>query len=243
MIKGLKISHLRNSEFIEFFTNLIAIIFKFDPEKLGIKKRFELIEPNLKKVEELHGKLKKSKFTKEKEDLDKERDKCIKGISKIIDGYTDHYDEKIKEAAEILLAKIDTYGSSIADQNYPTETTSLTGITTAFTTEKIYIQALETLHLAEWSQLMKEKNDTFRDRYLASIEEKALVDEEKVKDLRITIGQDYGELKKHINAHLTLTPENYQALVAEINSLLDEFNGLLNRRKGGKDDDQEEAEG
>lgn len=87
---------------------------------------------------------------------------------------------KIKEAAELLLAKIEIYGNSIADHNYPTETTSLNGITEAFTTEDVYINALETLHLTKWNEVMKQKNNIFKERYLDSIEEEALGDEDKI---------------------------------------------------------------
>lgn len=236
MLKSIILRKLRNSEFIQFFSNFFSILLKHRPAEIGIQEQLTPVVEDLEKIKTIHGNGKGSDISKELEDIDTRRDNCITGIQTVIEGYTYHYDDEMKEAAEILLSKINNYGPSIARQNYPTETSTLNSIAAAFTGEEKYMAALLKLTLTDWVVKMEEENVYFDQRYLDRVDESSKQSDDKIKELRKSTTENYYELRDHLNAHSTLKKEVYQTVMAELNGLIDEYNLLIKRRRSGKDE-------
>ena len=240
MLLSIYLMRLRNSKFIQFFANLISILLKYQPKELGIEEQLQAVVEEIEKIKPLHGSDKSSEISAELKDLDDFRDDCINGIEKVLDGYTNHYDPDIKKTAELLLSKIQNYGPTIARQNYPTETASLTSITDAFISEEKFITGLAKLTLTTWVGKLKEKNDFFNQRYLDRVDESAKKNDDKIKELRQSTTTNYYELRDHLNAHYTLKKEKFSPIMAELNVLIDEYNGIIKRRRGSKDTEDKE---
>ena len=232
MIKSITLQKLRNSEFIQFFLNMFSIIRKYDTNELNIDGELNAVVDEVEKIKKNHGADKGSEISNELKEIDNRRDDCITGIRMIAEAYTYHYEKNIKEAAELLLNKIDDFGPSIAKQNYPTETTSINGIVDAFNTDKKFKEALNLLHLLDWAAQMDTENTYFNQRYLDRIDEQSKQSVENIKDLRKLSTEKYYTLRDHLVAHATLQGEPYTTIINQLNELIDEYNIVLNRRKG-----------
>lgn len=234
MLRNLRFSRLRNSEFIQFIADLIAILLKFNPKELGIEKQLTPINTGLEKINELQGISRGSDISKELEDIDTRRDNCIDGIIAVAEAYQHHYDPEFVEAATLLLNKINNYGDAIARQNYPTETASINGISGAFSSEPLLIKALTNLHLTDWAAKLKEENDYFNQRFLDRVDETSKKSDDKTIELRKTTTDNYHTLRIHLNSHATLHPATFKPIVDQLNELIDKYNGIIKRRSGGK---------
>ncbi len=239
MLQIIKLLRLRNSEFIQFFFDFIKIILRHKPEELGVKEQLNPVVEEFEKVKSLYGAGQGSRISKDLEDIDGDRDSCINGIHGVIDAYTNHYDDEVKAAANLLLDKIENYGPSIAKQNYQAETISLTGLTEAFSSEPTYIEALAKISLTEWVGQMKSKNDFFNDRYHDRVDEIAVQSNDKIKELRKTITTNYYTLRDHLNAHSTLKGEAFKIVMAKLNELITEYNLVIKKRQGSTNGEEE----
>jgi hypothetical protein len=233
MILSIYFKKLRNSEFIQFFTDLFSILAKFNTKEMLIQDQIEPIKPDLETVRTINATATGSDISDELDEIDNRRDKCINGIKTVVEGYTNHYDAKIREAAQLLLNKIETFGPGIAKQNYPTETTSLKGIVDAFKNEEKLKLALAFLGLTPWAEKMEEENNLFNTRYLARVDEVSKETNDKIIVLRKSINEKYYTLREHIKSHATLkTNDQYPALIDQLNALIDKYNGIVKRRSG-----------
>ncbi len=240
MLRSIKLLCLRNSEFIQFFTDLISIFSRHNPDELGIENQLNPVADELEKMKDIHGTDRGSEISNELKILDDHRDESITGILKVVEGFMLHYDEAIREAAELLLNKIHNFGPSIARQNYPTETASINGIIDSFNTESKLKEALKLLKLVSWAKKLDSQNQLFNKRYIDRIDESAKQSDDKIKELRSTTTENYYILRDHLNAHATLNAEGgYIPLIDQLNELTDEYNLLINRRIGTNADDAE----
>jgi hypothetical protein len=238
MILSIYLQRLRNSEFIQFFTDLISIFKKQNPEELGIKAQLDPLEKDVESIKTVQGTLKGSDISDELKGIDNRRDDCITGIRTVIEGFTYHFEQNIREAAEALLTKIDSFGSSIARQNYPTETTSLKGIIDSFTKEEKLKSALSLVNLTSWAAQMEKENNLFNQRYLDRIDETSKQSEDKITALRKSTIEKYFTLREHVSSHATLnTNENFKTIIDQLNALIDKYNGIIKRRGGNNKTD------
>jgi uncharacterized protein YeaO (DUF488 family) len=238
MILSIYLKKLRNSEFIQFFTDLISIFKKFNPEEMGIKAQLDPLEKDIESIKSVHNTLKGSDISDEIKEIDVRRDDCITGIRTVVEGYTYHYEQSVREAAQALLTKIDSFGTSIAKQNYPTETTSLKGIIDSFNKEEKLKNALTTVNLTAWAAQMEKENNQFNQRYLDRIDETSKQTDDKIAALRKSTVEKYFTLREHVSSHATLnTNANFKTIIDQLNILIDKYNGIIKRRGGnGKGD-------
>ncbi len=229
---------LRNSEFIQFIADLLSIFQKQNTTELGIKEQIDPIIPDLESMKTIHGTMKGSDISDELKAIDDRRDDCIKGIHAVLEGFTYHFDTNIKEAAQTLLNTIDTFGASIAKQNYPTETTSLKGIIDIFNTQEKAKSAVALLNIGTWANQTEKENNLFNTRYLDRVDETAKLTDDKIKELRKSITEKYFTLRDHVTAHATLKQnENYKLIIDQLNSLIEKYNGIVKKRVGNNKTD------
>ena len=242
MLQTIKLMKLRIKEFTQFFMDLITIIDRYGGEKLKVATQVKPVAENTKKLKEISDEERGSEISDELKQIDDNRDEDIIGIRTVVEGYTHHYDEKIKEAAELLLKSIDHFGPSIAKQNYPTETASLSGISKKFTTDKKCIEALSVIHLNDWFLKMDKENKFFNERYIDRTDENSKKLDEKAKELRKTVTEDYYTLRNHLNAYATIEEEAYSPVIKQINDLIVQYNDMVARRQGNKGDEEGDSD-
>lgn len=221
----------RNSEFIQYLTDIKSIILKHDPKVLKVKPQTIALIDTITVMHEVYKKQLGITITDEIQALDKRRDVAIIGIRSVAEGFTYHFDIVKRNAAEKLINSIDQYGSSIARQNYLAQTTILRNLTEEWRTSVHLKAAIAMLNLNDWVYELKESNDLFNAKYLKRNTEYADASRVNVSELRDEAKIAYSNLINHITAHVTLSlSETYITLVDEINSITKQYNTLVQRR-------------
>lgn len=230
MLLTIYLRKLRNSEFIQFVTDLFSIFNKHNTQAIGIKDQLDPIATDLESMKTVQATM-KSDANDTIKSIDDRRDDCITGIRTVIDGYTYHYDPNYSEAAQLLLEKIDSFGTSIARQNYPTETVSLNGIYDSFTKDEKLKKAVSLLNITSWADQMNADNTLFNQQFLNKVDEDSKQSNDKIVELRKSVMEKYATLRTHVNSHATLnTNESYKVIVDQLNTLIETYNGIIKRR-------------
>jgi len=166
--------------------------------------------------------------------LDARRDNAIIGIRLFINAFTYHFDDAMRTYAELLEHNLSLYGSSIARENYQSETAIINKILVDWTNKPELVTAVKALQLTEWKVELETANQAFNTQYLArNTEMGAAVPDNTVKDNRLLTTNAYYQLRDFIISHHTISNQAapYKKVVNEINSLIEQYTALLNSRK------------
>lgn len=230
---------LRNNEFIQFIKLLSEILNSNDPEVLKVKTQYDDLIALLATLSTLFKPELGSAITQELQEIDARRDTALTGIEMQIRSFTYYFDADKREAANLLSSSLDTYGSGISRMNYQAETSTLTSIIQKWENDAKLTAALTTLSLTTWLAELKAANKLFEERYIARLKEEASSPEEKTIELRKDIIQSYRTLLAHLQAHATLSTDNsYEAVVQQINQLIEQYNKLVATRGNSKEEEE-----
>ena len=184
MIKTLSIPKLRNTEFLQFFHDVIdrcerykLIDLKLDGPVNGLK---ESLEP----LTEVLNKESGSALTEQLITSDGRRDSDIIGIRTVCEGYTYSRDAATAQAARDLLNSIDKHGPSISRMNYQAQSTVVDTILEAWDSNAGLTAALTLLQLNAWAQALKTENTTFKSVYQTRIDDKMVNSGDSFTELR-----------------------------------------------------------
>jgi hypothetical protein len=123
MFLNLKISNLRNSEFVQFFVDFLAIFKKHDPVKLQVESHYQELEQENEVLGQVFHPQRGSMITGDLVVEDDRRDAAFRGISMVIDGFTHSYKPELRDAALLLQDSLaDIKGSDRL--NYSAETST-----------------------------------------------------------------------------------------------------------------------
>ena len=217
--------HYRNSEFVQYLKNALAIISSYNPEELKVKEQFDATNNPFQELSNLFKKELGSDITIELQEIDKRRDDALNGISANLESLTYHFNEEIRSSAFELIESIDLHGSGLARLPYQSETSVISSIIRKWQLEEGKKQALQILGLEDWVTELDNANKLFDERFLARIREKARDPEITVASLRKETTEAFRTLLEHLDAHLLLTSnENYDKLIKELNTLTESYN-------------------
>jgi hypothetical protein len=226
---------LRIAESTQFFGDVLNICKQSNPAELNIKTQWSELETSYKTLNERFKKTPASLKTAELATLDERRDNAIVCLRKLADGYTNHHDGAKKQAGKQLLIAIDKYGKSISRMNYPAETSVLDNLVVDLKNEPDNAAAIKLTGLADTVAEIKSANDLFNQTYLERVGEAAEKDLNAAGEVVQECRLKYNALIKHIEAHATIHPsEAYDALIRQLNNLIDKFNTMLAQR-GNRD--------
>jgi len=230
---------LRNNEFIQFIKLLNEILNSNDPEVLKVKDQCNDLAALLATLSALFKPNLGSAITKELQEIDARRDTAMTGIEMQIKSFTYYFDEDKREAANLLDSSLATYGSGISRLNYQAETSTIASIIQKWENETSLTAALTTLGLIAWVAELKAANNLFEERYIARLKDNANSPEEKTIELRKEIIQSYRTLLAHLQAHATLSTDNsYDAVIQQINQLIEQYNKLVAARGTNKEEEE-----
>lgn len=225
------LAKFRNSEFIQFVKNALEIISSKDPEILKVKAQFDPANAVFLKLYNIFKKGRGSDITEELRELDERRDNAYYGITKILDGYTHHCDEDMRDHARLLIESIELYGSSLARLNYQSETSTLESLVKTWERDPRMAEAIEKLNLSAWVTEMKEANTLFNKRFMDRVREQAHNPNETVASLREETKDQVTILLKHLEAYATVSEDPvYDAVIKEINTLAEAYNQTVQDR-------------
>lgn len=238
MINSLKITNLRNVEYIEFISQFLAIILGFDPVVLKVKTEYDLLQLELKAMEASFKTRKDNPLTDELQNIDVKRDNCITGIVYELMSKNLHFDDKIKAAAIALSGVVNVYGSGIAQLNYNAETTTLRNLVEDLKKPENWTHC-KTLGIDTWVLEMEKQNQLFEDTFINRNKQNAQNKTEPLEFIRLRANAKYDELKDMLNAQATVNKnmQIYKDCIKQVNNLIASYNTLLEKRRNKQNDD------
>jgi hypothetical protein len=236
MFTTINLVRLRNPEFYQFSSDVATVIASANPVALEIDKPFQAFKASTAVLESLFKSDRSSAITDEIMQLDARRDRAINGILLYVEGLTNHFDEQMSKNATLIFNYINSHGSGISRQNYPTETATLTTIINDWNNKKPLADAIIALKLETWKNELNEANNAFNAKYIARAKETGAENDDKMKEKRQESMVAYNKLKSVIESYLTIK-ENmgddvtaYTQLIKNINALSEKYNVLLANR-------------
>jgi len=239
MFSSIYLTHLRHNEFIQFMKNFLEILNVNDLEVLKLKQETENLSALISTMFALYKPDQGSQITKILQEDDGRRDKALVGIQSVINAYTNHYDEASQQAAMALLKSLKKFGAGITKQNYQAETATITALIEEWKRETVLVNALNKLSLNEWLAELVTANIQFNTHYLDRIKEDSEAPEVKIVSLRKDIIQCYRVLIKRVEAFATISEvDTYPHIIKQTNSLIENYNALVNARTSKEENEE-----
>jgi hypothetical protein len=234
MINSALLGRFRISEFIQFMSNVLMIVKQHGPDKLKLRALYLSLLQNYESLQEAYKRGTNSGITPQLTRLDERRDQAIICLRQIAEGYTHHFNDKLKTAGEQILACIDKYGNRLYSLNYNAETAALTKLGWELKINPEYIAAIQALHLEEVVKEMEVANTKFEKLFVQRLGAFSQDEAKTSKELIQLTTEAYRTLMQHVDAHVTLAPsEEYFSLINHINENIEHFNLIVERRKSG----------
>ena len=231
----INIARLRNGEFISLGSDLSSIAGKFFTTVPGLEAETLLFKNAFKPMDIVYALEKGSPLSIKIEETDERRDDAISGIKLAEEGYLKHFDLNVKASADIVLRAINKYGSTIATQNYVTETASIKSVVEDFEAAGPLKDAITLLNFTTWVAELKAANILFNELYLQRNEQLSQKPSEDLKTLRVAAKTAYESFILFLSASQKLKPSaDLDKLVAEVNTLLEKYNTIIASRAAKK---------
>jgi len=237
MYSKINVHNLQNPEFIQFIKNLLSILLKEDPEVLRIKEQYAELLAIYTAMLDFYKPELGNKLTANVKELDAKRDNALYGIMDVLDGYTRHYNQELKDAANLLLSSINLYGDNIQKNNYQKESAIIAKICSNWINEDQYSSALDSLHLSPWANMLSKFNTLFEKQHMERLEMDANTPEVKMHDYRTQCTESYRILIKYLEANEVLNgEETYKVLSLKVNKLIEINNRLIDSKSRKTED-------
>lgn len=239
MIQSILLRTLRKSEFIRFNKDVLSIANKQNPAALGIATQVAALQASVNPLDDLFVKERGNLITPELQTLDARRDAALIGIRLSAEAATYHYDPELISASRQILLAFDKYGHNLTKLNYIAETEVIISLADDLNSDAELRTAVNALDLSDWVKELSAANTAFNERYLARNTDYATRPDGNFIIQRELVIDAWQQLAGHITAHATLTPSAaYTQLIKEINTLIDQYNQLINNRSGGGEEEQ-----
>ncbi len=235
MINNIALQPLRNGEYIQFLTDTLNIVAKNNPEALNVNAQYIALRTATDEVEKLFKISQGSLVTEEIEALDARRDNAINGITLQVQAMAYSADAALNKYGKTLSAHLALFGTGIAKDNYPSETTTLRNIVNDWKNKPELQEAVAALNLGNWLAEMENANNAFNLAYAKRNEELAVAPTEKLKELRHAANNLYYKLRTRINSNFDINDgaEPWAATVNLINQHIAAYALLQTRRVAG----------
>jgi hypothetical protein len=232
MIKSIYLHNLRNGEYIQLMTDILAIVAKNDPNALQVSEPYNTLKAKLDSIESIFKIQQGNVISDELFELDARRDNAINGIISMVNAYSYSTDENLKKQALLLQNHLSAFGSGIARDNYQSQTASIRNILFDWNEQPELQAALTALNLEAWRTELSNANTLFGERYLDRAQQTGTASSESIKSKRMEANEHWYGLRDLINAHFTINKgaETYGGTVSFINGLLEYYNNLIARR-------------
>jgi hypothetical protein len=232
---------LHKEEIVELLRSTVEICQKHDPTTLQINTKVASVQFIVSKLDDALVYEREKEFTKELEDLDRDRDEAVTGLRYGFLMYTYHWDDAIKAAAQKLLNRIDSYGSRIARMNYESESAIIHNFVNDLETEPELKTAIQKIGLQEWGTHLKVANQRFRALYSDRVAKESTYDKTSFTAIKPEATLRYAELINRINAYIELDEnDTYTALKKELDTLAERYKQIIATRRRTTDIETEQ---
>lgn len=237
MITKTNLKLLRNGEIIKLLSNIVSILKKVSIEALvsiqsQLESEYEAL--NIAYKMERGNKLTLLLIT-----LDNARDLYFVALRTILGQHAvAHPDMALRDRAQVLLNVMLRHGNMLHRKSYQEQTAGMDHICSAIDADAALQSTMTDLHLMEYYQAMKTSNKDFDTNYLERNSQYAELPEASMSELRDKAEETYTTLVASINAHLVLAEDKapFEKVAAEINTLLEAYYAVVERRQSGSTD-------
>jgi hypothetical protein len=229
-IQKIHISHFRNDEHFQFILEFINLIYKFGAEALNVATLFTTFLSLFKLEDEALKKIMKSVLTLDLQDMDKRRDRLLRGIAEMNRTAAIHFNEEVQEASKRLKILLDTYGN-IAKKPMNEATAAIFNLLQELTGK--YAADVALVGIADWVRELHACNGAFDKLMKTRYEETAMRTDLVLKDCRRNVDETYHAIVDHINAHVVLEGDAaYADFIRNLNVVIDKYAVILAHRRG-----------
>jgi len=230
--QGLDLQKLRNSELVQFNTDVIDLITLNNPATLLVVPQLAAFQAISSEISALYMTDQGSDITPLLQATDRRRDEAIIGISKQAESYTFHFDPAKRAAGISLSDNIRMYGGGIAQQSLVAETANIKNILNDWSTLPELTAAVAELQLNAWIAELQTANDLFHSQYLARTQQIGAMNPNTIAEKRLDAAQKYYTLRDTIGAYFTINGgiNPWGKTVNELNALIEQYNVLLASR-------------
>ncbi|EDP96158.1 DUF6261 family protein [Kordia algicida OT-1] len=231
-IKQPMFRYYRNSEFLQYMKDVLAIVNSVDVLSLQLTEQVQLLTMHTNKLLEVFEQEKQQKITEALLVLDAKRDSLFIGIKRLLEGNTHHFDFIKQAAAKRLLSHLESYGKDITRMSYQAETAVIDSMLSEWHAEANLQEAIVLLELTEWTEALQDSNTQFGELYVTRIAETAATKKPSFSSLRTDAKKAYRAFIHRIEAFVVLNiNEAYTQLQREIYELTKQYNQLVKARK------------
>jgi hypothetical protein len=231
MLTKTELKQLHKEEFIEAMRSTVEICNTNDPKDLQISSFVTALHIMVLGLDDSILYEQGKPLTRELEILDEERDSAITGTRYGFIMFTYHKTPAKKAAAQLLLERLDSYGSGIARMNNESESTILQNFVNDCKTIEKYKKALMLLGLEEWIEDVETANNAFNKKYQQRIQEESDREKKSVTILRPQTVIVYEKLINRIDAHIELDEiGKYQTIYNQLATLKNRYKQIITAR-------------
>ncbi len=232
MINSIKLNNLRNGEYSQFLTDILAITGQNGPTVLNVQPQFDALKAVSAEIELLFKVPAGNIITKELEELDARRDSAITGINALVSGFAYSTDPATRNNAALLANHLSSFGSNIAKDNFQSETATIRNLIHDWDNKPNLTSAFAALGLFTWRVELEDANNNFSQQYLTRATEMGSASPDSISNLRLDANEAFYQLRDHLNAYFTINngADPFGKTVSAINGLLDNYNNLIARR-------------
>ncbi|WP_103070345.1 DUF6261 family protein [Aquimarina sediminis] len=225
------LNRYRHGEFLQYVKDVSQLLSEQDMTALQLTAQYDALQPQVAAIDTAFKQNQASEITTELTALDNQRDDALTGLRSVINGYSYHYEQRIKDAAAALMANIDQHGPNVQRLSYQEETAVIDSITDDWQDLAELSQAVADLNLGKWLTHLQTTNASFATRYLARVERQAANPGENIPKLREAATASYRSLIAHLQAHATLnTAPQHAILLQQISVLAGQYNQVIENR-------------
>ncbi|MES2379790.1 MAG: DUF6261 family protein [Bacteroidota bacterium] len=229
-----KLKDYRNKVLMQYYIDTVAIYRAYDISALQLEPLVVALENCIADMDTVFMVDKRNKATNDIESLDARRDAAIVGIRKLVESYETHYNATYREASQLILERMDRFGSRIAKMNYLVETQVISSIVNDCETHVPMQAAITLLHATEWVAELKEANIGFNELFLLRNADIAQQPKKNILTLRAEAVPVFEELIHTTEAfYITLKKTEYLELMKQMDALSKQCNNTVPKGQRG----------
>ena len=236
----LKLSHLWNNEYCMFVSQIVAIVLKYNPEVLHLKKAFERVTALLPELAKIKAQEQGNAISNQLADLNDERRTLIRGIIDQAKTFAKLTLPAIAPHVVVMNRFLDKHGRDIGESNYNTNTDRFDKLLADYNGSADVQDAAAALQLTLFFNQLSAVNTQFAQLYMQRTEENAAIEVVDARPIRAELDKALTSFYEAFEFCSTEYEDlDYQTPANEMNELIANYKTQLKaritRRNAGKD--------
>ena len=235
----LKLSNLWNNEYCMFVSQIVAIVLKYQPEVLHLKKAFERLTAFMPDLANIKAQELGNAISNQLADLNTERKTLIKGIAEQVKTFG-RLSLSVAPHVEVLTRFLNKHGKDIGESNYNDNTDKFNKLLADYDASADVKAAVAELNMTILIEHLRDINTLFATLYLQRTHEDSAVETVDARAIRTEVDK---VLTAFFDTFEIFSTEydtlDYQTPANELNELITNYKTQLKarttRRNAGKE--------